>query len=142
MLIKFYNTKSSNNTINKVLTDETEYNIRFKDMTDMLFPVIQLQSDDLIMFNYAYIPNFKRYYFVQKIELFPNGIYVIILKGDVLESFKDEILDCEGYVSQQTNINQYYNVEYASETRKEVDIYKSDKTLTDENSVVITTIGG
>lgn len=142
MLIKFYNTKSSNNTINKVLTDETEYNIRFKDMTDMLFPVIQLQSEDLIMFNYAFIPNFKRYYFVQKIELFPNGIYVIILKGDVLESFKDEILDCEGYVTKQANINQYYNADYASETRKEVDIYKSDKTLTDENSVVITTIGG
>lgn len=142
MKIEFYNTQSSNNTINKLLTDKKEYDIKFKDIADMINPVVQLKSEDLIMYNYAYIPNFKRFYFVQKTELFPNNIYTILLKCDVLESFKDEILSCEGYISQQANINKYYNANYASEARKEVDLYESDVTLSEKTSLILTTIGG
>lgn len=142
MLIKFYNTQSSNNTINKVLSDEKEYTIKFKDIADMLNPVIQMQTDDLIMFNYAFLPHYKRYYFIQKIEMFPNGIYSIMLKCDVLESHKEEILNCDGYISKQANINKYYNSDYASETRKEVDIYESDVTIQDKKTYILTTIGG
>lgn len=142
MKIEFYNTQNSNNTINKLLSDKKEYDIKFKDIADMLNPVVQLNSDNLIMYNYAHIPNFKRFYFVQKIELFPNNIYVILLKCDVLESFKNEILACEGYVSQQANTNKYYNANYASETRKEVDIHESNITLPEKSSLILTTIGG
>lgn len=144
MLMKMYDTKSSNNVINKVLENEHEFDIKFKDKTDIVNPVVILSSKTLILSNYAYIPDFNRYYFVDKIELFPNSIYHITLRCDVLESFKDEILASSGFINQQTkNVNKYYNSNYQSEVRKEVDLYKSDVSIdTNIKSTILVTIGG
>lgn len=144
MLMKMYDTKSSNNVINKVLENEHKFDIKFKDKTDIVNPVVILHSATLILSNYAYIPDFNRYYFVDKIELFPNSVYHITLRCDVLESFKDEILASSGFINQQTkNVNKYYNSNYQSEVRKEVDLYKSDVTIsTDVKTTILVTIGG
>lgn len=144
MLMKMYDTKSSNNVINKVLENEHEFDIKFKDKTDIVNPVVILSSPTLILSNYAFIPDFNRYYFVDKIELFPNSIYHITLRCDVLESFKAEILTSSGFINQQTNnVNKYYNSNYQSEVRKEVDLYKSTVTIpTDVKETILVTIGG
>lgn len=144
MLMKMFDTKSSNNVINKVLENEHEFDIKFKDKTDIVNPVVILSSPTLILSNYAYIPDFNRYYFVDKIELFPNSIYHIALRCDVLESFKAEILASSGFINQQTNnVNKYYNSNYQSEVRKEVDLYRSTVTIpTDVKETILVTIGG
>ena len=144
MLMKMYDTKSSNNTINKVLENEHEFDIKFKDKTDIVNPVVILHSSKLILSNYAYIPDFHRYYFVDKIELFPNSVYNITLRCDVLESFKDDILASSGFINQQSqNVNKYYNSNYQSEVRKEVDLYQSNVTIpVDVKSTILVTIGG
>lgn len=144
MIIKFYNTASANNVINKILENETEFEIQLKDTTNVKTPKIILRSDTPINFNYAYIEKFKRYYFVDSIELYPNKIYNIYLHCDVLETYKDDILKCEGNITQQKqNVNNYYDSGYKTEVRKEVDIYKSDVTLSDEETTnILVTIGG
>lgn len=144
MLMKMYDTKSSNNVINKVLENEHEFDIKFKDKTDIVNPVVILHSSTLILSNYAYIPDFHRYYFVDKIELFPNSVYNITLRCDVLESFKDDILASSGFINQQSqNVNKYYNSNYQSEVRKEVDLYKSNVTIdTNIKETILVTIGG
>lgn len=143
MIMKMYNTSDSNNTINKTLANETEFNIKLKGDTSITRPVVVLHSNSIILFNYAYIPEFNRYYFVDKIELFPNGIYNISLKVDVLESFKNDIKNSRGLISKQTNINNYYNDSYESEIKKEVDLYKSNVTFDlNKKSKILVTIGG
>lgn len=144
MIIKFYNTTNANNVINKILENETEFEIQLKDTTNVKTPKIILRSDTPINFNYAYIEKFKRYYFVDSIELYPNKIYNIYLHCDVLETYKDDILKCEGNITQQKqNVNNYYDSGYKTEVRKEVDIYKSDVTLSDEETTnILVTIGG
>lgn len=143
MIMKMYNTSDSNNTINKTLANETEFNIKLKGDTSITQPVVVLHSNNIILFNYAYIPEFNRYYFVDKIELFPNGIYNITLKVDVLESFKNDIKNSYGMISKQTNINNYYNDGYESEIKKEVDLYHSNITFNlDTKEKVLVTIGG
>lgn len=144
MKIFFYNTTSGNNVINKVLTNETEYDIKFKDSTDVKTPLVILRSDDIINFNYAYIEKFNRYYFVERIELYPNSIYNIYLRCDVLETYKNDILKCEGNISQQKqNVNNYFDSNYKTEVRKEVDIYNSNVTLSgNKNTIILATIGG
>lgn len=143
MKIKLYTTTSANNVINKVLENEIEYDIKLKDNTSIKTPMIVLRSDDIILSNYAYIEKFKRYYFIERIELYPNNIYNIYLRCDVLESYKEELLQCEGYINQQSQkVNHYYDSDYKSEVRKEVDIYKSDVTLADVSTMLLTTIGG
>lgn len=143
MIMKMYNTSDSNNTINKTLSNETEYEIKLKSEADIKTPVVVLHSDNIILFNYAYIPEFHRYYFVDKIELFPNGIYNISLKVDVLESFKTDIANSSGLISKQTNINNYYNDSYESEIKKEVDLYRSTVTFDlHVKEKILVTIGG
>ena len=144
MKILFYNTSSSNNTINKVLVDETQYEIKLKDNTDIINPMIVLRSDDIILFNYAYIPKFGRYYFVEKIELYPNSIYYIYLRCDVLESYKDDILKCDANIRQQKqNVNSYYDSDYKTEIRKEVEIYEPEEVnYVIGSSMILSTIGG
>ena len=143
MIMKMYNTTDSDNTMGKTLTDETEFNIKLKGNTSITQPVVVLHSNNIILFNYAYIPEFNRYYFVDKIELFPNGIYNITLNVDVLESFKNDIKNSYGMISKQTNINNYYNDGYESEIKKEVDLYRSNITFNlDTKEKVLVTIGG
>lgn len=142
MLMKLYTTKTPNNSIGKVLENETEYNIKFKSKADRTKPVVVLMSETMIDFNYAYIPDFNRYYFIESIEITPNKIYNISLRCDVLESFKNDILKSSGFVNQQTTTNKYYNSDYQTEIKKEVDVIKSDVTLDTTKSTILVTIGG
>lgn len=142
MLMKLYTTKTPNNTIGKVLENETEYNIKFKSQADRTKPVVILMSETMIDFNYAYIPDFNRYYFVESIEVTPNKIYNISLRCDVLESFKNDILASSGFVNQQTTPNKYYNSDYQTEIKKEVDVIKSNVILDTTKSTILVTIGG
>lgn len=142
MLMKLYTTKTPNNTIGKVLENETEYNIKFKAQADRTKPVVVLMSETIIDFNYAYIPDFNRYYFIENIEVTPNKIYNISLRCDVLESFKNDILESSGFVNQQTTPNKYYNSDYQTEIKKEVDVIKSNVTLETTKSTILVTIGG
>lgn len=143
MVIKLYKTTDTNNTINKTLSNETEYTIKFKGIADIKNPVVLLTSETFLNFNYAYIPDFERFYFINNIEINPNKIYTLSLSVDVLESFKNDILASKGMITKQTNINSYYNDSYESEIKKQVDIYKSTVTFDLESKdKVLVTIGG
>lgn len=143
MKIKLYNTRSTNNTIGKVLTDELETEIRLKSATNIKTPIVLLFSENFPHFNYAWLDDFNRYYFITNIESFPNHIYQLTLSIDVLETYKTDILNSSGFISKQETINPYYNTDYESEIKKEVDIYKSDTKInvTARNNVLIT-LGG
>ena len=143
MLLKLYNTNSETNRINKVLTDETEFDVRLKDKSSVVNPVLVLKSETYINFNYAYIPKFQRYYFVDDISVFPNKMYLLTLRCDVLTSFKDDILKSYTRIVEQTNSNAYYDSNLKSEVRKEVDTYMSNVSFDlTADSMVLVTIGG
>lgn len=142
MIISLYNTNDSNIVIDKTLTNKIDYTIKLKDNTSIINPTIILKTETLITSNYAYIPNFDRYYYIENIEVFPNDIYSITLKCDVLMSFKDDIKNSSAYVSQQTTTNKYYDNGYQSEVKKEVDIFKSDYVLEKGTNTILVTIGG
>ena len=142
MIAKTYNTNDSTNTINKTLNFISDIDVKFKEEVNIYNPNIMLKYDDLIDFNYMYIDKFKRYYFIEDVEVFPNKIYKLSLKCDVLMSFKDDILNSYGNITSQTNYNDYYNFNYSSEVRKETNIYNSDVVLEDVKTTILCTIGG
>ncbi len=142
MLISLYNTNDSNIVVDKTLTNKIDYDIKIKDTTSVINPTIILKTKTLITSNYAYIPDFNRYYYIEKIEVCPNDVYRIALKCDVLKSFKDDIKHSSAYVTQQTTTNKYYDNGYQSEVKKEVDIFKSDYVLEQGTNTILVTIGG
>lgn len=142
MIVKAYKTESSANTINKIINFVADIDVKFKDEVNIYNPTIALKYDDLIDFNYMYIEKFNRYYFIETVEVFPNKIYHLTLKCDVLMSFKDDILNSYGNITRQTNYNDYYDFDYSSEVRKESNIYNSNVILEDVKTTVLCTIGG
>lgn len=50
-------------------------------------------------YNYMYIPELKRFYFITDIELKAGGLQYIHGEVDPLQSFKDDILDCDAIIS-------------------------------------------
>ena len=142
MIAKAYSNNDSTNTINKTLVFIIDIDVKFKEEVNIYSPSIMLKYDDLIDFNYLYIDKFKRYYFIEDVEVFPNKIYKLTLKCDVLMSFKDDILNSYGNITSQTNYNDYYNFNYSSEVRKEVNIYKSNYIMSNETNTILVTLGG
>lgn len=51
--------------------------------------------------NYAYIPEFKRYYFIEDVRSSKNGLWIVVLHCDVLETFKPNILNNTGIIARQ-----------------------------------------
>ena len=94
--IKLYVNKSSNNTVTKELTKETELNIVLKDDTIIENPVIILRKTESVEnalhdFNYCYIPKFDRYYYIDNRESINATTWRLQCHVDVLMSFKTEI---------------------------------------------------
>lgn len=140
MIIKLFNTTDSNNTIGKTLTDEQTFDVTFKDTFDILNPIVVLKSDVPILKNYAYIPEFGRYYFVTSIHIQPNKIHKLFLECDMLETYKDDILASKGLVTRAGEGNQFYDGGLNSEVRKEVTLYYSELEIPYTEQIVLVTI--
>ena len=60
--------------------------------------------------NYAYIPEFGRYYFIRNAESYRNGLWFIQLHTDVLKSFASSIMSSPAIVARSSsNFNMMLN---------------------------------
>lgn len=106
MNILLYKTTNANNDLNKTISDKVELVGALREASSVIAPSILIQSNP-IGYNYAYIPEFGRYYYIKNITAFRKGAYIVDLKCDVLMSFKEEILNMSGIVSRLTNGDNY-----------------------------------
>ena len=108
MNILLYKTTNANNDLKKTISNKVELVGVLRDASSIIAPSILIQSNP-IGYNYAYIPEFGRYYYIKNITAFRKGAYIIDLKCDVLMSFKEEILNMSGIVSRLTSGDEYAN---------------------------------
>jgi len=142
MQITLYTTKSPNNYIGKTLENPIEITCNFKGIADYKNPVIELYRDSVITSNYCYIPDLNRYYYIKDVQILPNGYYVLSLQVDVLESWKADILNSTCRVKRQSDFNNYYDSDFATQINKTATIYKSTVTISDTKTNILVTIGG
>lgn len=139
-----YNTMDDNNILNKTLIDEKHIlEIRLKQPVDIINPNIILRNDGFLLYNYAYIPEFQRYYFIENITNKNKDTFEILLKVDVLMSFKDDILLSKGYIVNDSLGNKYLDLDTNNEMNKDFYIYNSDKELepTLEHTIILNIFG-
>ena len=106
MNILLYKTTNANNDLNKTISDKVELVGALREASSVIAPSILIQSNP-IGYNYAYIPEFGRYYYIKNITAFRKGAYIVDLKCDVLMSFREEILNMSGIVSRLTDGDEY-----------------------------------
>lgn len=143
MIVKFLNNKSEYNTINKDTELIVEKTITLKSECDIVNPYLLLKLDDvLFLSNYAYIPQFKRYYFITGIEILTKNLVGISLHVDVLESFKSDVLAGTVHITESSNADNYYPKELDSLTSVTSHKFISNKELALNPSKVLATLGG
>lgn len=114
MNITLYKTKSANNVINKKL--ESEKNLGNKcilaDNTSVTSPTVIIGGitsiDTISDYNYAYIAQGHRYYYINDIIALSGGRIKLILSVDVLMTFKTDILSSTQLVTRQKNVGKMY----------------------------------
>lgn len=90
--------------IGKTLSTGSSFDCVLKDNCSILNPVIDIASDsNLSGFNYMYISDFSRYYFIDDITSLHNGLWRISAHVDVLETYATAIKANKAVIRRQTN---------------------------------------
>lgn len=92
MTITLYTTSSERNAVNKSLSEITTLTGTLRDSSSIINPLITISGDVSISHaNYAYIPDFGRYYFIDGIESIRNGLWRFSMHVDVLYTYREQI---------------------------------------------------
>ena len=90
--VTLYNNSSPVEKIGKTLSNGTNFTCLFKQDTSILKPVINIRtSTNLTGFNYMYITELNRYYFIDDIKLLNDNNYEISGLVDVLDTYASQI---------------------------------------------------
>lgn len=108
MEIHFYKSLNEKNKINKNLGSPLNVNGELIDNCDIVNPsiLLNLTSNDLVNYNYCYIPAFERYYYINNIVV-ENKMLHISLHCDVLMSHKNDILNSTATIVRCNKGNRY-----------------------------------
>lgn len=139
MELKLFQNKSSENTINKNLTLITTKNINLKQSTNLYQTFLVFKNDgvtDYSKINYAKMLN--KYYFVSHETLQNNSLIRLELKEDVLETYKNDILNSSADIIEKSTTNNVRNIA----TSKEVETFKlkSSIVLPKKQSIIMVTV--
>lgn len=147
MQIRIGYTTDERNKVTKNVTYTHTYNgAILKQDTSLVNPVIILGTeDDLASINYMYIPNFKRYYFVNDITAVTGGRFAINCSCDVLMSFKSDILNCQAIIDKQqsSSLSSKYidDNSYVTECRTVVQAKEFPSGFSKTSNIIITAGG-
>lgn len=147
MILKLYKNNSERNCVTKVLSNELSLEGTLRHETSIKTPVITIAGDgSIIGYNYAYIVEFNRYYFITDIKSIRNGIWEISLLCDVLMSFKDDILTSYAVIdqTQEYDIYNYLSSDtFVASVKDKTDIINfSGSSLLDSGEYILITAGG
>jgi hypothetical protein len=92
--------KLSKNFINTVAFSGT-----LKQESSVINPTIVMEVANPTLFNYMYIPEFNRYYYIDDVVSVRNGLWRISGKVDVLNSFKSYIRSCPIIISNTEDVD-------------------------------------
>lgn len=111
MNIILYDNKSSKNKIGKTLLNANNITGALRGETSISNIQLLLNIVDLNPYNYMYIADFGKYYFITNIISVRTGLWLVTASIDVLESYKNEILQLNVILSDTENVGskQYRN---------------------------------
>lgn len=105
--LKLFKNSSENNDVSKTLTDEHRVTGYSRVVVDMLNPVIELAGIEVNSYNYCYVQELNRYYYIENINISPNGVYRLSMRIDVLMTYRDDIMASHGLITKNREYNPY-----------------------------------
>lgn len=144
--ISLFKTNSENNRVVKTLTDEKQLSGELRNQTSVLNPSIRIESaDNISAYNYAYISEFGRYYYITDIVSVRTKCWVVSLRCDVLMSYKDEIRGLNVILdnTQETGLSNYLaSPNWVNLVKTKTDIKVFPSGLSEQGEFILITAGG
>ena len=145
MDVIFYYNASDSRVINKTLINEELFQGEFCSEADVMNPVIRFANDGVLRYNYAYIPDFQRYYDITNRTAYRDGAWDVTFAVDVLMSFRRDILALTVIVDKQSmakNGNEYIDdSSLVAENRMFQTVYNFQNGFNDTGEFILITAG-
>lgn len=101
MTISLLSTTDSPNVVSKATTSVAVVTGTLRAPSSVTDPVIQIERASPVGFNYFYVLEFNRYYFLKNVTVGTNGLITIRGHVDVLKSFDSQIRRSTGIAVRQ-----------------------------------------
>lgn len=144
MTVIFYKYNDIKNKINKTLSGGLTVNdvIMHNDFDITAFELLIKNSDFNSEYNYCYIQDLGRYYFIESVEKMNGTIYKIRVSVDVLKSFSTQIENINAVITKSENPDtNFVDCEKSENYTSEV-INLTDNFNHSGNLILVTSLGG
>lgn len=142
--MKFYlsTTQDNNNVMNKTITDPIEVTLNLKRDFDIKNPrlVIKEEGFSIQDYNYISVPELERFYFIGSVTNLGSSLYRLDCSTDLLETFKQDILDSQAMYSRGIKAGDYQDGELITTLNKSTTKLYSDKSIGDKASQIMVTM--
>lgn len=145
MKITLFVNKSERNKLIKSLTVGVDYECNLLNAESLIRPSITLVADlPVTKFNYCYIEDFGRYYFIENITAIKNHVWELDLYVDVLHTYSQQIKNCECIVNSNESANNYYlqSDKWVATVRDKTEVIQFPTGLSNSGEFILITAGG
>lgn len=109
MEIKLYKTSSPRKKLVKDLTDEITLVGTLRAQSSVMSPAFTVQDASVVGYNYCYIPDFGRWYYINGIDALRANLYELSLGIDVLMTYAAQIRNNYAIVDKVESLGAAYN---------------------------------
>lgn len=102
MEVQFFYNMSDARKINKELVAGETFIGQARDEVNVMSPIIIFDKQNVLRYNYAYIPELERYYEITTRNALREGLWELSFSVDVLMSFRNDINNFNVVVDKQT----------------------------------------
>lgn len=145
MIIKLCINSSEANCLNKKLYSGIQLTGSMREDTPISDPVFRIESNNPSSYNYCYIPEFSRYYFIREIVSLRTSLWELHLHVDVLMSFRNAIRASMVVLEESSieGVNNYLNNDvWVTTVKDKTDIIQFPNGLLENGEYILITAGG
>lgn len=143
--IQLYKYDGMNNTVNKKLGSFISMNGDFRGVFNTFRPSITIRVKEVPTYNYCFIPDLNRYYFIDNVTFLGNSAYELSLKVDVLKSNESIILNAKAKSVINDDADPFISNRNSVYSRKPNFIkldFPNTKLFNDEGNIIMITLKG
>lgn len=146
MEIKLFKTLSPRKKLVKELTDGITLTGTLRSQSSVMSPSLQIQDIAVIGYNYCYIPDFGRYYYINDINALRANLFELSLGIDVLMTYASEIRGNYAIVDKVENFGVAFNYindgSWINTNRTDQSIINFANGFNDNGEFILITAGG
>lgn len=141
MTLIFYECADDSRKVSKTLENALEIEGTLKTSPNDVSALSVAIQEDIAERNYCYCERLKRYYFVTEKKRLNGNLVLANLSCDVLMTYREEILECWGNVTQGNNYNPYLS-DIEKENLNRIDSFSYTSPVNEDGENVLVCAGG